>query len=594
MHSQVYDVMIRITVPDRNLLIRSLQCSFCLLVLGVSIHRASASQTVMASGDSPRRSLYTLIYSRAQSLEQAADQDDISGYFHHIWMSYQVDSTQPSVLMDLAQVYMLSNRYPEALSLLQSAFRRSGGDRFIGNSLLDVAAGLQRWDEAIAVSEALLKDAPEDPMLLGKLSEIYSQTKQYDKAIALQERIERAGMKSPQLLMRKGALLVQAGRKDEAVQLIREYLQQNPRNKSAALMAAGFFAANDMQSETVKVVKHLRRQFPSDIESYLVQVTLAARGGQYKAAGDAILEAARIEGVTPDQIAILITESVKASGGSAEYLKALIPVQEKLTKLYPKSDDFATQLAGSYFATGDSIQGDAIMTRLVREGSHTLAPYLYLADIYGRSNSLDSLQEVSEKAIELFPKEPSFYLYSIFYHIQKGDTARAVSLADSALVSVPQEAQSYTQLQVIRADLYNEGGEYQKAFDLYEEVIGKVEDPMAYNNYAYALAIHGKPEDLSKAETLASKAVKIMPGQAAYLDTYAWILYLKGAYDLAKVYQESALSKAEEPNHLYYEHYAEILEKLGDKDGALKAWHKALELSDDKEMIQERIQKLSK
>lgn len=44
---------------------------------------------------------------------------------------------------------------------------------------------------------------------------------------------------------------------------------------------------------------------------------------------------------------------------------------------------------------------------------------------------------------------------------------------------------------------------------VYYEKAVKNPDPLAYNNYAYSLAIHGTKEDLDKAEDLARKAVQL-------------------------------------------------------------------------------------
>ena len=59
------------------------------------------------------------------------------------------------------------------------------------------------------------------------------------------------------------------------------------------------------------------------------------------------------------------------------------------------------------------------------------------------------------------------------------------------------------------------------------------------NNYAYYLSLVGR--DLDKAERMSGKVIERFPNNSTYLDTYAWILFKKGNYTLAKFYMETAI-----------------------------------------------------
>jgi len=59
------------------------------------------------------------------------------------------------------------------------------------------------------------------------------------------------------------------------------------------------------------------------------------------------------------------------------------------------------------------------------------------------------------------------------------------------------------------------------------------------NNYAYYLATHGG--DLAEAERMSAITIREQPDNAVFLDTYGWILHLKGQDDLAKFYLNKAL-----------------------------------------------------
>ena len=89
------------------------------------------------------------------------------------------------------------------------------------------------------------------------------------------------------------------------------------------------------------------------------------------------------------------------------------------------------------------------------------------------------------------------------------------------------------------------GAKQKELYALYERILSI--DPynlMVLNNYAYHLATHGG--DLTKAEQMSQLTIREEPSNATYLDTYGWILHLKGQDDLAKFYLQKALWNATE------------------------------------------------
>ena len=66
------------------------------------------------------------------------------------------------------------------------------------------------------------------------------------------------------------------------------------------------------------------------------------------------------------------------------------------------------------------------------------------------------------------------------------------------------------------------------------------------NDYAWTLATH--KGDLNKAESMSAITIKEDPYNATFLDTYGWIMYMKGEKDLALFYLTRAQMYAEEDN----------------------------------------------
>ena len=92
---------------------------------------------------------------------------------------------------------------------------------------------------------------------------------------------------------------------------------------------------------------------------------------------------------------------------------------------------------------------------------------------------------------------------------------------------------------------------------------------------------------------MSAKAIEKDPKNSTFIDTYAWIFYQQENYSLAKFYIERAidnLGKGQE-NSVLFDHYGDILWKLGDKDKALEKWNKAYLLDNKNQNLRLKIER---
>lgn len=230
--------------------------------------------------------------------------------------------------------------------------------------------------------------------------------------------------------------------------------------------------------------------------------------------------------------------------------------------------------------------------KLVENGTQLPSPYYYFIERYASVEDSVGLRKVTDKGLKAIPTDGLVHLYSALLDINNGDTISSNKRIQKALKVVPEEDRFYGQLALMGAELAMEyDKDWERAVKYFEIAVAKG-IPSAYNNYAYALTTHGTSEDLNKAEEMASEAVKNDSENSSFLDTYAWILYLKKAYPLARIYMERALEKAEAPDALYFQHYADILTALGEYDKALEALRMALENGGEVATIEGIIKKI--
>ena len=148
---------------------------------------------------------------------------------------------------------------------------------------------------------------------------------------------------------------------------------------------------------------------------------------------------------------------------------------------------------------------------------------------------------------------------SIFEEI--GESADIIKLSSQILESFPNNERALYS----RALAYEKEGNILSMSKDFDEMIKLNKyNSIALNAYGYSLALHKL--HLDKSEKLIRKALEIRPGEAAILDSLAWVLYLKGSYKEAAKYSSLAYSKDQDPEII--EHHYLILLKNGNSNEA--------------------------
>jgi Tfp pilus assembly protein PilF len=114
-------------------------------------------------------------------------------------------------------------------------------------------------------------------------------------------------------------------------------------------------------------------------------------------------------------------------------------------------------------------------------------------------------------------------------------------------------------------DTYHGAGKERLAYKTYEQALKL--DPEycpVLNNYAYFLSL--RKCRLRKAEKMSLVTVTKEPDNPTYLDTYGWILFLRGKADKAKPVFKHAMLYGGKDSAVVLMHYSLVLEKLGEKD----------------------------
>lgn len=175
-------------------------------------------------------------------------------------------------------------------------------------------------------------------------------------------------------------------------------------------------------------------------------------------------------------------------------------------------------------------------------------------------------REYFNRFVEAYPENLDAQYLKLQVMMDSGSTAREIIDHCETIIRVGGEKNPRVMPAMATiGDTYHQLGQDRNAYKAYERALKA--DPgylPVLNNYAYYLSLTGKK--LKKAEAMSRITIEKDPDNATYLDTYGWILYLQKKYQQAKPYFKHAMLYGGRDSAVILEHYAKVLDALGEKD----------------------------
>ncbi|WP_243349874.1 tetratricopeptide repeat protein [Parabacteroides sp. FAFU027] len=503
---------------------------------------------------------------------------------------YEIDSTSAIVCYELADGYLKMNNPAEAVDLVRKASQLAPDNYWYLFSFANLAQNLNMNEESIKAFTKLVNTYKDKPELNYSLSEIYAQNKQYRQAIEVLDNLEKKEGLSEELSIEKFRLYATLKENKKAFAEIEKLIAGFPKDVRYKILLGDMYLENNQTQEAFKQYQLAKTQDP---DNGYISVSLAnyyEKTGN-KTEADRLIRDALVNPSTDIETknriltGYLSTRLEKPE--EAENIKSLF---NALIEEHPQEDSFY-QLYAEYLLS----QKKPEEAREKLQFAVGLAPtnaniWKQLLNINLQLNDYKSVVEVCTKAITYFPEASEFYYYKGIgnYLADKFDEAienfnQGIKVTDPKNVNLLSDF--YGQL----GDIYQRLEKKQAAYEAYETALKYNEkNVVVLNNYAYYLSLDKK--ELDKAEKMSGKSIELEPNNSTYLDTYAWIYFVKENYTLAKFYIEKALKSGGDKSDVIVEHYGDILYKGGEKDKALEQWLMSQSMGNKSETLRKKVE----
>lgn len=498
----------------------------------------------------------------------------------------------------IAEVLSKSEKQEDLLKAsasIEQALKLDNENKYFYLLAADIYNGLGRFEKAARTYESMMNEIKGTDEYLYDLAAVYQYAEQPEEALKAYDRAEKVFGVTEVSSVQKIKLLLEAGKKPEALAEGEKLMKAFPDEGRYVMAFTEILSNNGMRDDAIRYLEAFVKTHP---DSGGVKMLLA---GFYRDMG--LEEKARpfllslFEDTDIDLRSKLIIlgaynaelhENIAKKVSDPDKQAFATQLYEKLQRTYP--GDPSVHIIGGdlYLSTGKNREAQAEYLKAVETGAAvTFEVYENLLFLEVKLEQWDQVIRHAEEALEIYPNQSMIHYFNGVAHLRRRHYPEAIASFEQARRLAASNAALSGEINSQLGEAYNATREYAKSDKAYEEALTfNPNNAVVLNNYSYYLAL--RKENLEKAEKMSATLIKSHPENPIFLDTYAWVLFTREKYKEAKKVIERAITTGK-ATATHFEHYGDILYKLGDIDGAVRQWEKARGLNANSETLNKKI-----
>jgi tetratricopeptide (TPR) repeat protein len=497
----------------------------------------------------------------------------------------------------IAEVLSKSNKQDDLVKAavsIENALRLDKTNKFFYLSAATIYNSMAKFDKAAEAYEMMLAEVPGTEEYLYEVAAVYQYANRNEDAIKAYERAENffgvneiSSLQKLRLFIEAGKIkegiaegekllaaypgeeryimaftevLSQKGMRNEGIQYLEKFTAANPEAVDARMLLAGFYRDTNQEDKARPLLVSLFENTAVDVSSKLIVL------GAYNAE----MNANKAKGFSdPDKEAFALK------------------LFEKLSQANPEHPSVHIIGGDLYLSTGKIREAQHEYLLAVEHGDVNFEVWENLLLLEVQLDQFDNVLKHAEQALEIFPNQSMIHYFNGYAQFRRHHFNDAIASLEQAKKLAASNPSQVSEINTLLGDAYNAVKDYAKSDKAYEDALSfNPNNEAVLNNYSYYLAL--RKENLEKAEKMSAALVKNDPENPTFLDTHAWVLYVRQKYKEAKKTIEKAISTGN-ANATHFEHYGDILYQLGDVDGAVTQWEKARGLNAKSETLNKKI-----
>ncbi len=497
----------------------------------------------------------------------------------------------------IAEVLSRNNKQEDLLKAsfsIESALKLEKKNKYFYVLAANIYGGLTKFDKAAWAYETLLQEVPGTEEYLYELAAVYQYANKFDEAIKTYNRAENALGISEISSVQKMRILIEQGKVKEGIVEGEKLINAFPGEERYVMAFAEILSQKGYRSDAIKYLERFTQENKEAGNAQMLLAGMYRDNNQEEKARPLLLtlfDDSAIE--LSSKIIILASYNAELNQNKVKKISDLekenfaLALFEKLNSQHAGQPNVHVIGGDLYLAMGKNREAVKQYSMAIESTEVNYEVWQNLLYLEIELEQFDDVIKHADEALELFPNQGMLHYFHGFAHLRRRHFEEAIGSLEQAKRLAQSDSNFMSDISNLLGDAYNSTKAYEKSDKAYDESLTfNPNNNTALNNYSYYLAL--RKTNLEKAEKMSSLLTKNNPDNPTFLDTYAWVLYTREKFKEAKKVIERAIETGN-ANATHFEHYGDILFKLGDVNGAVQQWQKARGMNANSEILNKKI-----
>ena len=488
----------------------------------------------------------TVHYKIAEVLSRGEKQDDLLKASLSIEQALRLERGNKYFYLLAANIYSNLSRFDRSAELYETMLQEVEGTEEYLYELAVVYQYANEPDEAIKVYNRAEGFFGINEIASLQKQRIYFELEKNDLALAEGERLIKAFPDEERFVVGFAETLSQFGFKEKAIPYLEKFISDNKIAPNASMLLAGLYRDTNQEEKARALLLTVFNDPEVELTSKLIVL------GTYNTE---------------------LNQSKGKKQADPEKEKFALELFSRLEKEFPGQANVHVLGGDLYLTLGRNAEAQREYLKAIDAGASNFEVWQNILYLESQLEQFDSVIKHSEQALEYFPNQAMLYYFNGIAYMRKRKNREAIRSLEQAKKISGSNANMVNEVNGLLGDAYNAIREYDKSDKAYDEALAfNPNNDIILNNYSYYLAL--RKANLEKAEKMSTLLIKNNPDNATYLDTHAWVLFARQKYREAKKVMEKAIGTGM-ATATHFEHYGDILFKLGEVENAVVQWEKA-------------------
>lgn len=491
-------------------------------------------------------------------------------------------------MFELSSLYRMKKLPEHGFEMIKNAVELDSTNKWYKIRLAEFYALNNDYESFIAIYDRLLEDEPNNLEYLEVYIDALLHVGDYERVTEKLDVYEENIGVNEYLSMQKIEIYKLLGKKDKVLMEMKKLAEAYPYETRYLSMLAEMYVQNKREKDAFEIYLKIKQLNPEDPYINISLLEYYQKQGDIDKAFEEFIQSIRNKNLDYNtKTQIYEYWFAEKDGVNENTVKEAKQAGEAFVETH-LDKEIGYYVLGTVFFNNEEydIAQKYYLDAIARDSSSFITWYqLVFTDV--ELNDSDNLFQHTNSAMRYYPEQPIFYYFNGLALIDKKKYEEAVKVLEKGRF-MSADKKLTASFDTAIADIYHELGNKEKAYQYYDRVLrNDPENVYVLNNYAYFLSLDN--ERLDDALKMSAITVEKEPKNVTYLDTYAWVLYKLERYKDAKKWMEKVFSYDKNPQGVNYEHYGDILYKLGDTKKAVQNWKKAKKLGGVSEFIDQKI-----